>query len=167
MEKILNQVFCCLVIAFALIIAGESGNEGAENLRAEVLQQLNRDYTAAEVKAAISNGVEAVRTIPAMVNSAVAQVNAPIKYGEPIDAEPAGSGPVPVYSVGGGTVVETGNSGELGNFVVISHGNEAKSVYGNLESVSVRKPERVKKGQIIGSYDRNGEKEFYYSFEYI
>lgn len=49
-----------------------------------------------------------------------------------------------------GTVIHAGNLGNLGGVVIIDHGNII-TVYGNLDSVSVKKGNNVEKGQKIGT----------------
>lgn len=57
-----------------------------------------------------------------------------------------------VYAVARGTVSEVGNSFKLGNYVVITHEDGLKSVYGSLsETVSVKLNDVVEKGQLLGT----------------
>ena len=66
----------------------------------------------------------------------------------------------PVGSVAGGRVHATGTDESLGNFVMILHrlpdGNEIVSIYGHLESVSVREGQDVAPGTIIGRAGSTG-----------
>lgn len=56
-----------------------------------------------------------------------------------------------VYSVCDGTVLEVGNSYLKGNYVVVSHGNNLKSVYASLDDdVAVEVGQNVKKGDLLG-----------------
>ena len=57
-----------------------------------------------------------------------------------------------------------GENEEIGKYIKITHGDSGESLYGNLKSVNVTVPGRVKKGDIIGVYEKSEDKEFYYSF---
>lgn len=56
-----------------------------------------------------------------------------------------------VYSVCDGTIAEVGNSYLKGNYVVVSHGNNLKTVYASLsDDVAVAVGQSVKRGDILG-----------------
>lgn len=84
-------------------------------------------------------------------------------YGEPIDEEFSGDS-TSVYAVAGGEVTSVGENEEIGKYIKITHGEKGESLYGNLSTTGVKVPSRVKKGQIIGTYEKSDEKQFYYSF---
>ena len=86
--------------------------------------------------------------------------------GEPIDEKRHGK-QSSVYAVDSGQVVATGEDETIGKYVRISHGKEGESLYGNLEKILVKVPVKVKKGQIIGTYNNSSKKEFYYSFNVV
>ena len=50
---------------------------------------------------------------------------------------------------------------DLGFCIRIQH-EDKMSTYGNLESISAVMGERVKKGDIIGTFDKNNDEKFYY-----
>ena len=56
----------------------------------------------------------------------------------------------PVFASGSGKVTYAGNSGDLGNTVVIDHQNGYKSSYSHLKSIRTRKGANVTKGDVIG-----------------
>jgi murein DD-endopeptidase MepM/ murein hydrolase activator NlpD len=56
---------------------------------------------------------------------------------------------VPIRAVGDGVVLKAGPSEGFGNWVVIQHSNGDVSIYGHMESYSVRVGEHIKAGQII------------------
>lgn len=56
-----------------------------------------------------------------------------------------------VMSVCDGTVVEVGNSYLKGNYIVVNHGNNLKSVYASLDdNMLVKVGQNVNKGEVIG-----------------
>ncbi len=85
-------------------------------------------------------------------------------YGEPIDEDFPGDS-TSVYAVAGGEVTSVGENEEIGKYIKITHGEKGESLYGNLSTTGVTVPSRVKKGQIIGTYEKSDEKQFYYSFK--
>ena len=56
----------------------------------------------------------------------------------------------PVFASGSGKVIFAGNSGDLGNTVVIDHQNGYKSSYSHLKTIRTRKGANVTKGDVIG-----------------
>jgi len=57
-----------------------------------------------------------------------------------------------VYAIGDGTVVEVGNSYLKGNYVVINHGNNLKSLYASLsDTIAVKVGQTVTKGEVLGT----------------
>ena len=109
------------------------------------------------------NSAMAIVKAPVTVTNKVLSTKEESKYGQPID-EAAEGDSTSVYAVGGGTVSAVGENDEIGRFIKITHGDEAESVYGNCTKVFVSELERVKKGQIIATFNKEGNKDFYYSF---
>ena len=62
-------------------------------------------------------------------------------------------------------MIAVGENEEIGKYIKIKHGDQAESLYGNLSEVHAIASANVKKGQIIGIYDKTEGKEFYYSFQ--
>jgi len=62
----------------------------------------------------------------------------------------------PVFASGSGKVVFAGNSGDLGNTVVIDHQNGYKSSYSHLRNIRTRKGANVTKGDVIGYIGETG-----------
>ena len=85
------------------------------------------------------------------------------KYGKPADEAKEGE-TVSVYAVGAGTISAVGENEKIGKFIKINHGDEAESIYGNCASIYVKELDRVKKGQVIATFKKEGDTEFYYSF---
>lgn len=108
------------------------------------------------------NSVQAIAQAPAAVTNAIISSREALEYSDPIDEAKEGQ-TVSVYAVEAGTVSAVGENDKIGNFVKILHGDEAESVYGNCSKVYVKEMQRVKKGQIIASFTKQGELEFYHS----
>lgn len=62
----------------------------------------------------------------------------------------------PIYASGAGKVIHAGWNGGYGNCVIIDHGNGFESVYGHLNSYSVKVGDWVKKGQQIAKMGNTG-----------
>jgi hypothetical protein len=56
----------------------------------------------------------------------------------------------PVYAFAAGTVVETGNGGGYGNYVVVKHADGTKSRYAHLKAILVSKNQKVGAGAQVG-----------------
>ena len=57
----------------------------------------------------------------------------------------------PVFASGSGKVTFAGNSGDLGNTVVIDHQNGYKTVYANLDdNITIKEDDEVAEGDVIG-----------------
>jgi murein DD-endopeptidase MepM/ murein hydrolase activator NlpD len=68
----------------------------------------------------------------------------------------AGSFRSPIYATAHGTVTFAGRNGGYGKQIVIDHGNGYKTSYSHLTSISVKKWEKVEKGDIIGRMGSTG-----------
>ena len=62
----------------------------------------------------------------------------------------------PVVSVGAGRVIFSGRKGGYGNVVEIRHPNNFDTLYGHLNSISVRSGAHVRQGQVIGTVGSTG-----------
>lgn len=63
----------------------------------------------------------------------------------------------PVISAADGVVIQAGYSGGYGNKVVVQHASGYKTVYGHLHKIKVRRGERVKQRQLLGTVGTTGE----------
>lgn len=68
-------------------------------------------------------------------------------------AAPVGS---PIYATADGTVEMATNYLSYGNFIKINHGYEYGTSYGHLNSIGVKKGQKVVRGQIIGTVGNTG-----------
>lgn len=62
-----------------------------------------------------------------------------------------------VFSVGAGVVIDAGYSGGWGNQVRVKHSNGIISQYAHLSSISVRRGQQVKRGQVVGKVGSTGK----------
>jgi murein DD-endopeptidase MepM/ murein hydrolase activator NlpD len=69
------------------------------------------------------------------------------------------SGPIgtPVRATGNGVVENCGNAKGIGQYVVINHGFEYKTLYAHLEKINVTRGEKVKRGKIIALLGNSGQ----------
>lgn len=56
----------------------------------------------------------------------------------------------PIYAADGGTVIDTGYAYDMGNYVVIDHGNGYVTRYMHMSSTNVTQGQKVSQGQVIG-----------------
>ncbi len=164
LKKILVQAGICVLIAFVLFAAKHSGIDSLQRGTESVLDYMSVSYTEDDLKAFAGKTTEAFSLLTGKTTEAVDVMTGKPVYGEPIDDEYEGD-ETAVYAVGGGKVTAVGENEEIGKYVKIVHGDQSESLYGNLKSVRVSTPVRVKKGQIIGVYEKIEGKDFYYSFK--
>ena len=150
-----------IVVANKIDLIGEDDPQ-YEKFKAYVSQQ---GYQVFPMSAPINLGVkEILANVTGKMTDAVDVITGKPVYGDPIDEKYTGN-KAAVYAVGGGQVTAVGENEEIGKYVKITHGDQGESLYGNLKTVNVSVPSNVKKGQIIGVYEKNGKADFYYSFQ--
>ena len=162
-EKIFTQaVICCMI--FTVVKAGAFLHSDEMNrVKSAIKEQFEKNYTAEEVMETGSALLEKVKKAPAVIASSGVDANRLGEFGEPID-EDASMKVRCVYATNAGKVLSSGISKELGSFVKIQH-DKRISTYGNLAEVKVVQGEKVKKGDIIGTYRSDSGKKFYYDLE--
>ena len=148
-RNIMYQSIICLCFACGFMLLSSSERPAAVSAAAFISKHLE-------------NVKETVKSIPSSMAKAAETLGPNVRYGEPIDEEPS-SATAMVYAVAGGTVREVGTNEDIGNYIIISHGSSAESIYGNLANIRVSANERVKKGEIIGGYSTDSKKDFYYT----
>lgn len=158
MKRMILQIVICALLAAGYGVAWDSDIPPVRKAAQAVSAELNREYTVADLKQGGEVAVQTITRLPTKLSQAFEDE----EYGEPIDEAFSGDTAL-VYAVGGGTVTTTGTNGDIGNYVVISHGGASESIYGNLSQVKVAPMQKIKKGDIIGSFDKRTGKEFYYS----
>lgn len=163
-RKIIEQTCFCIIIALVLFISKNSNVPLLEGGAETVLNYMKTEYTIDDAKKVINKSKALAASLPAKVSGTISVMTGKMTLGEPID-EKYENGRAAVYADAGGEVTSAGENEEIGKYIRITHGNMGESLYGNLESVYVQVPERVKKGQIIGIYEKKDGKEFYYSYK--
>ncbi len=159
-----KQVGICVLMARALLISKNSGIAVLEKGAESVMQHMSVNYTKESIRTVADKGKEVAVSATGSVENAVSMITGKPVYGTPIDKEFEGER-TPVYAVAGGQVISVGENEEIGKYIRIVHGNQAESLYGNLCAVEVSAPSNVKKGQIIGVYEKKDGKDFYYSLK--
>lgn len=163
-RKIIEQTCFCIIIALVLFISKNSNTPLLERGAETVLNYMETEYTIEDLKRAAQKSRNLAADLPAKVSGTISVMTGKMTLGDPID-EKYENGSAAVYADAGGEVTSAGENEEIGRYIRITHGNMGESLYGNLESVYVGVPERVKKGQIIGTYKKKDGKDFYYSFK--
>ena len=163
-KKILTQTALCILVILAIFISKNSGLTSMERGAEVVLAQMAVSYTIDDVKGAATKTLGIASVFTDKVGGAIDVITGKAVYGEPIDDKYEGDKTV-VYAVAGGKVTAVGENEEIGKYIKIIHGDQAESLYGNLNSINVAVPEQVKKGQIIGIYDKSTGDDFYYSLK--
>jgi len=155
-KKIIVQTIACLVV-FTVVQMGFVDRIP----KAEVLiDTASKNYSIKDLLTAAKNITEHMADLPASVTTAILDANNLNLYGEPLEV--AEKGIKHVYAARGGDVEKSGSDSQIGLYVVINHGDSC-TIYGNLNKINVVQGERIKKGDIIASYDESCGKEFYYA----
>ena len=167
MKTTVIQIIASIFLAAAFMIFSSMDSPSVQSTMEKIKHELTREYTLNEIKDLGESVQSIIKNVPAAVSNVTDKVaESSAVYGEPIDEEPLTETAM-VYAVAGGTVSEVGSNDDIGNYVVIQHGSESKSIYGNLSNIKVSQHERVKKGEIIGGYTESQEKEFYYTLNFF
>ena len=162
-SKVMIQAIICLCI-FVSVQTGVLPEKGkAGEILDKISKAVRDNYTLAELLQIGKETAAAVVSAPARVSEAVLEANEKVQYGKPLD-ESEEEDIHPVYAVAGGKVLRAGIRDDIGMYVKVEHPDKI-STYGQLSNAAVITGERVKKGDMIGSYDSSGEKEFYYVLE--
>lgn len=163
------QIVICLTIFSAIQNGiGSAELERYENFASlieKITEAIHENYTLAELLQIGEEAATAVVSAPARISEMIVAANEQSFYGQPMSYNEDTSELVqPVYSSAGGRVLKSGIRDGIGLYVMVEHENKI-STYGHLSSVRVVEGERVQKGEILGSYHRSNEHDFYYSLE--
>lgn len=169
-----------LIICFMLLFSVQSGmadeaaakSEKIGNIIDKIEEAIHKNYTLADLLNLGEIAAETAADMPSLISDTVITANEQTLYGAPMDKEfdenesesDGDSSIKPVYAASGGRVLKSGKQEGLGMYVMVEHLSKI-STYGHLSSIRVVEGERIYKGEMIGSYDINSEKEFYYSLE--
>lgn len=162
-DKFLLQVVSTLTIIALFNMAPINNNEKFLELRKQLNNQLNEHYSLEDLKSYSNDIVSVVVNSPQKLKQVVRVANEISYYTYPI-SENSKKDIVDVRAAAGGKVIYSGIDKDLGPCIRIQHENKI-STYGNLHTINVILGERIKKSQIIGSYDSKSMEEFYYQLE--
>lgn len=162
-DKLLIQAVVCLGI-FALVRLSAVLDAGwIADIRSGIGQIAEKNYTVDDLREKGDKLASKIFEAPAALVSVVTKSGESGKFAAPIDEE-SDEDIQAVHAVSGGVVTYAGIDRQIGICIKISHEDQV-SVYGNLHSLTAVTGERVKKGDIIGTFDNTGEDEFYYTLE--
>lgn len=159
-EKFLIQVVICLVIFAGIRCAGMLDVKPVKEVKAFIGEHFQQNYTTKDIKNAGSQVLREAETLHTTVTSAVVKAN---QLGE--DDKTLGkadqNGIQMVYAVNNGNVMAAGIDKEIGKFIKIKT-DKGIETYGNFCEITVLTGDRVRKGDIIGTFDSSGKNEFIY-----
>ena len=159
-EKFVVQSVICLLIFSAVKTTTMIDVEMMKNLKSWTEEKVTEHYSAEDLKKAAISFFGKAGEAQDIVTSVVIQANEKGRIMQPLGEADSG-GIHAVYAPSGGEVVIAGISDEIGLYVKIKH-DEQISVCGNLSELAVLTGERVRKGDIIGTFDSNGSADFVY-----
>ena len=146
-EKLVAQIVICMVIFAGIRTIGMLDIKGVREVKAFVGEHFQKNYTAEDINSDIT--------------SVVLKANKVGEFGEPMGKADE-DGIQVIYAAAAGEVTSVGINKDMGMYVKINH-NDKVTTYGNLCQLTVVTGDKVKKGQIIGSFDNKTEAEFLYS----
>lgn len=156
----LMQICICLFIVTGYVSMDKTESVFLHDKRSKAVAALSKNYLVSDVFSAGRDAVAALVKTPATITGHIINGREYKPYAEPID--PVVEGVIAsVYSVNGGQVCETGENNEFGRYIKIQH-DGAVSVYGNCSRIYVKEGKHVRRGQVIGSYMPEKNKQFYY-----
>ncbi|MFR7991118.1 MAG: M23 family metallopeptidase [Anaerovoracaceae bacterium] len=162
-KKLYLQTAACMVIASVALYGSSSENKTVSRYYQKAKAMVMEEMSLEDVKSAGQDLSAALAGAPAKMVSLVSDANTASKYGQPID-EKSDTAIKQVHAAAGGMVISSGRDKEIGLYIKIKH-EDAVSVYGNLSDIGVVESERVQRGEIIGSYDSDSGKDFYFDLQ--
>ena len=160
-EKLVAQIVICMVIFAGIRTIGMLDIKGVREVKAFVGEHFQKNYTAEDIKTAGSRLIEEAGDIHSDITSVVLKANKVGEFGEPMGKADE-DGIQVIYAAAAGEVTSVGINKDMGMYVKVNH-NDKVTTYGNLCQLTVVTGDKVKKGQIIGSFDNKTEAEFLYS----
>ncbi len=162
-EKIVTQAVICLMVFSAVRTAGMIDFRPIKDILDRADKLLSENYTAEDISEAVSGLLKQAGEARETLTSAVISANeAGSIEGELGEADEQGV--QIVYAPAGGKVIGAGIDETIGMYVKIKH-DEIISVCGNMATIAVLTGERVRKGDIIGTFDGSTGNEFYFGTE--
>lgn len=161
-ERLLKQLIICIIILAGVRSVEMVNMEPVKEMKAFISEHFQRNYTAEDIKNAGSHLLKEAETIHTSVTSAVVKANQPVR-GEKTLGKADKNGIQMVYAVNSGTVAAAGMSKELGKYIKIeTETDNGIETYGNFYEMTVLTGDKVRKGDIIGTFDSSGKHEFIY-----
>lgn len=162
-KKIFRQMLICTILSIVYVSGSNISNPKISEKFDKAAAYIEKPVSYAQIQNYIKYATDNIKKAPKAAVEVIANANVSSMYGEPIDEET--SIPVKhVHAVCGGKVTKVGKSSVYGLYIEIQH-KDATSVYGNLYDINVFEDERVSRGEIIGSYDSESDKDFYYKLD--
>ena len=162
-RKLYCQIMICMLLFTAAVCGEKTENETFAKYYGRAKDFVMEQTSMEDVKSVCAKFSATLAGAPGKVVSAVARVNTASRYGAPID-EKSDSGLKQVHAAAGGMVIASGKDKELGLYIKIKH-EGAVTVYGNLNDIGVVESERIQRGEIIGNYDADCGREFFYELQ--
>lgn len=159
-EKLVVQIVICMMIFAGIRSVGMLDIKGVREVKAFIGEHYRHNYTTEEIKVASSHLIKEAGTLHTAFTSAVIKANQPEDDGE-ILGKADKEGIQMVYAIRGGTVTGSGIDKELGTFIKIKTDSGIET-YGNLCEISAVTGDKVRKGDIVGAFDKSLKKEFIY-----
>ena len=164
-NKFMAQLIVCLVIVTTVSFGKNVNNKTINVIIDKGKDQVMKEVSISDLRGITHKAINVLKDTPSQIVSAVISANENSQYGEPID-EKSDDEIKQVHAVAGGMVLCSGVDKEMGLYIKIQHEN-AVSIYGNLKDINVLESERVKRGEIIGSYDTKSNSKFYYDLKVL
>ncbi len=160
----IKQLIVCIIIVLCIIMIKKMDiaivNQQLDNLEA----YLTMDITKSDLQVMASTGIEKIKSVPASITTAIKAGDNKMAFSPPIDQViDDKSKEIMVYSIGGGTVSQVDENEKIGKYIKIVHENGMESIYGSLSSVMVEDLNKVKKGQIIGTFENKDNNALYFA----
>ncbi len=160
----IKQLIVCIIIVLCVIVIKKMDiaivNKQIENLEA----YLTMDISKSELEVMASTSIEKIKSVPTSIATAFKASDEKMAFSPPIDQVINDkSKEIVVYSIGGGTVSQVDENEKIGKYIKIVHENGMESIYGSLNSVQVEDLNKVKKGQIIGTFENKENNALYFA----
>ena len=159
-EKIIMQILICLIIFAGVRTIGMLDVKPIKEAKAYIGEHFQQNYTAKDIKNAGSKLLKEAETLHITVTSAVVKANQ-VEGEEKTLGKADKNGVQMVYALNSGNVTAAGLDKEIGKFIKIKT-DKALETYGNFCEINVLTGDKVRKGDIIGTFDSRGKDEFIY-----
>ena len=138
----------------------KAAKERAAKLKAASANVVEKAGTVTKLaKQTIVNGIElSVKPVSGVITSRYGRRSSPGGIGSTNHKglDIAASLGTPIYAVAAGTVTFSGSRGELGNLVIVNHGNGVETYYGHCSKLYVSSGTKVSQGQTIAAVGSTG-----------